>query len=237
MKDDNGILGTCGHALEEVGRPDTKQVRSALLGTILRIGDPDRDADTAIEIMVKASKATALQRPATMKKFALLQAENEEEDADAMEVDEDTDKTSVFAQLKMRTQYYYEPDAPTEDEAVKMEEEELLLEGGDDSKQKNEKNALQKVEVDKEELIRGFKYGTTYAPCPDGQFPKLPTNKGITICGFFPAKNVGQNVQHVDTFANLHSSDANSLWARSNTSGAIQALLNSKSPSHLSSVQ
>lgn len=195
MKDDNGILGTCGHALEEVGRPDTKQVRSALMGTVLRIGDPDRDADTAIEIMVKASKATAQQRPATMKKFALLQAENEEEeDADAMDVDEDTDKKSVFAQLKMRTAYYYNPDGPSEEDAAKMEEEDegLLLDGGEDNKENVEKKELQKVEVDKEELIRGFKYGTTYAPCPDGQFPKLPTNKGITICGFFPKKNVGQ---------------------------------------------
>ena len=189
MKDDHGILGTCEHALEEVGRPDTKQVRSALIGTILRLGDPDRDADTAIEIMVKASKATALQRPATMKKFALLQNEEKNnEDEDAMEVDEDADQKAVFAQLKMRTQYYYEPGAPSEEDAVKLEdEEEGLLLNGDGEK---EKKVLEKVEVEKEELIRGFKYGTTYAPCPDGQFPKLPTSKGITICGFFPAKNV-----------------------------------------------
>ena len=44
--------------------------------------------------------------------------------------------------------------------------------------------------IDQEQLIRGFKYGSTYVPCPEGQFPRLSTRKGIDICGFFPDKNV-----------------------------------------------
>jgi len=65
------------------------------------------------------------------------------------------------------------------------DDDENLLE---DDEEKTGDNDLEKVE--KEELVRGFKYGTTYAPCPDGQFPKLPTTKGIQICGFFPDKTV-----------------------------------------------
>lgn len=44
--------------------------------------------------------------------------------------------------------------------------------------------------VEKEQLIKGFKYGSTYVPCPDGQFERLNTKKGIEICGFFLKKNV-----------------------------------------------
>lgn len=167
-------------------------VRSALMATTLRLGDPDRDPTQAIEIMVKASKATALQRPATMKKFALRTSNAEEMEVD--EAEEDPDKPSVFSQLKMRTEYYVDrnPRAEDEDGDVKMEKEDddaLLLEGEDTQAKKGEKEeTLEKV--DKDELIRGFKYGTTYAPCPDGQFPRLQTTKGITICGFFPKENV-----------------------------------------------
>lgn len=58
----------------------------------------------------------------------------------------------------------------------------------DVDEEENVHNPVEKI--DKEQLIRGFKYGTTYAPCPDGQFPKLPTKKGIDFEGFFKAKNV-----------------------------------------------
>ncbi|KAJ2931191.1 hypothetical protein H1R20_g5924, partial [Candolleomyces eurysporus] len=191
VKEDNGVLGTCAHALEEVGRPEQKMVRSTLMATTIRLGNPDRDPEQAIEIMVKASKATAIQRPATMKKFALRLG-----DGDEMQVDEeeaDPNKPSVFSQLKMRTEYYVDrnPRAEDDDGDVKMEKEDedaLLLEGDDtQTKKEGKEEALEQVE--KEELIRGFKYGTTYAPCPDGQFPRLDTIKGITICGFFPKSN------------------------------------------------
>ncbi|KAF6765925.1 SPOC domain-like protein [Ephemerocybe angulata] len=181
VREGNGVVGTCAHALEEVARPEQKMVRSALMGTTLRLGDPDRNAEEALEIMVKASKATALQRPATMKKFALLH-DDPKDDEDGMEVDEeeDTDKPFVYGQLKMRTEYYVDknPKEDGEDEDTKMEEDE-------DKKKERLPDEL----MDKEVLIRGFKYGTTYVPVPDGQFPKLETAKGIDICGFFPAKN------------------------------------------------
>lgn len=185
VTDGKGIIGTCAQALEEVGRPEQKVVRSALMATTLRLGDPDRGPESAIEISVKTSKATALQRPAIMKKFALRNLDAE--DDDEMEVDDAADQAAVFAQLKMRTEYFVDRNPPAEDEDgdVKMEPEDgkSLLEG-------EEKKEKDMERVDKEELIKGFKYGTTYAPCPDGQFLKLETTKGITICGFFPLKDV-----------------------------------------------
>lgn len=192
-----GIVGTCAFAIQETTRPDIKQVRSALMGTVLRIGDVDARADEAIELSVKTTKCTAFQRPKGWKKFALR--EDKDEGMEEEEIDPDK---AAFAQLRLRTEYYVDrnPEEADEDGDVKMkqeDEDETLLEDGEkDPEVKN----LEKVE--KEELVRGFKYGTTYAPCPDGQFPKLQTRRGIDICGFFPRKNV--SVFLIDFAMNIH---------------------------------
>ena len=161
-------------------RPDIHSPKSALMGSVLRVGG---DPEEAIEIPVRISKATAIARPKSWKKFAARSK------GIGMEVDGAEEKVE-FAQLKMRTEYYVdrtEDHGESGDEDVKVEDdEENLLDSEKPGKSKSEH--LEKVE--KEELVRGFKYGTTYAPCPDGQFPKLPTQKGMEICGFFPTKNV-----------------------------------------------
>jgi ATP-dependent DNA helicase 2 subunit 2 len=175
----NGVMGNCTFALQEISRPDVKLVRSTLMGTILRLGDVDTRAEEAIEVLVKASKASALMRPATWKKYVL----REDEAGQAIVLDEDK---IVYAPVKLRTEYYVNRN-PEEDEDgdVKMDgENETSSEGEGEGKEEH----LEKVE--KEELVRGFKYGTTYAPCPDGQFPRLQTQKGIDICGFFHKRKV-----------------------------------------------
>ena len=45
------------------------------------------------------------------------------------------------------------------------------------------------IKIEKEELVRGYKYGASFAPAPEGGFPKLKTQKGMDICGFFSRKN------------------------------------------------
>ncbi|KAF8807166.1 SPOC domain-like protein [Phlegmacium glaucopus] len=191
----SGVLGNLDYALGEISRPDIKEVRSTLMGTVLRVGDVDTRSDEAFEISIKTSKCTALARPKGWKKFALREAAAR--DAMDMELDEEDqpqedDGKTIFAQLRLRTEYYIDRNAGDEEDEegdVKMkqeDDEENLLDNGEDDPEKRKDN-LEKVE--KEELVRGFKYGTTYAPCPDGHFPKLPTRRGIQICGFFLAKN------------------------------------------------
>ncbi|KAG2345381.1 SPOC domain-like protein [Suillus weaverae] len=170
---DNGLVGTCVFALQEIARPDMKQTKSALMGTVLRLGDVDVRPEEAIEILVKASKCTTLARPKSWKKFG-----RREKTDDQMQVDEEEDMT-VFAQLKMRSEYYIDHSTQEGQEPDKMDT-------GSDDEEDNDKNLEM---VQKEQLIRGFKYGSTYAPCPDGQFRRLNTRKGIDICGFFHAKN------------------------------------------------
>ncbi|KAG5646900.1 hypothetical protein DXG03_001976 [Asterophora parasitica] len=203
-----GVVGTCVEALQEISKPDIKTTKSTLMGTILRLGETDTMAEEAVEIIVKTSKSTALARPKSWKKFGMREGGGDGEEDEETQRRREEGKVA-YAQLKMRTEYYidrsgYADAEVDEDGDVKMEDDDDLLdldkgkkvkvksEDDDDldvaSKAVEEKEAqLEKVE--KEQLVRGFKYGTTYAPCPDGQFPRLPTRKGIELCGFFPAKN------------------------------------------------
>jgi ATP-dependent DNA helicase 2 subunit 2 len=155
-----------------------------LSNAILRLGDVDTRYDEAIEIVVKTSKCTSIQRPKGFKKFALRQEPGDEA---AMDVDEKP--TATYVKLKTTTEYFVDKNKEDKDEEgdVKMEDEDYdLLDGPPQV----EKKAEELTKVEKEELVRGYKYGTTYVPCPDGNFPRLPTTKGIDLCGFFYAKNV-----------------------------------------------
>ncbi|CAK5280012.1 unnamed protein product [Mycena citricolor] len=200
----HAVLGTCALALREIARPDMKITKSTLSTTILRLGDTVTRSGEALELTIKTSKCTAVTRPKSFKKYAVREStkrkkeakmkvvmeedddateedtDEEEVDDTAMDVDEPAGKKVTFTQLKMRTQYLIDHrERESEDTEIKPAIN-------------PETNELEpEVEVtDKENLIRGYKYGTTYVPVTEEKdFGKLPTVKGIDICGFFPAKN------------------------------------------------
>ena len=133
--------------------------------------------------MVKMSKCTAVVRPPTLKKFTMRSKPEDDTVAETMDIDEVEGKEDTYTELKTRTEYFMDQETKsakvsTEDEDEDMESVELPA-----RPEKRDK-------IDQEQLIRGFKYGSTYVPCPEGQFPRLSTRKGIDICGFFPDKNV-----------------------------------------------
>jgi len=148
------------------------------MSTVLRLGDVEMRPEEALELSVKTTKCTALNRPKGWKKFSRREAN------DTDEVATDDAEHAIYAQLNMRTEYYIDRSEDKDDADDSPVERENLDGDGDISM----KEMLEKVE--KEQLVRGFKYGSTYAPCPDGEFPRLKTVKGIDICGFFQAKNV-----------------------------------------------
>ncbi|KAI0089844.1 SPOC like C-terminal domain-containing protein [Irpex rosettiformis] len=170
---DNGVIGNASFALEEISKPDVKQTKSALLGTVLRLGDVENCPDESIEISVKVSKCTALARPKTWKKFAVRRNRHDPDDIVMKDSDDEEESKVLYAQLAMQTRYLIDHGAKDEEEGEETEEE-------------TEKKPDELVE--KEELIRGYKYGSSYAPCPDGNFPKLSTKKGIEICGVIDEK-------------------------------------------------
>ncbi|TCD60796.1 ATP-dependent DNA helicase II subunit 2 [Steccherinum ochraceum] len=177
---DSGSIGNCELALEEVSRPDIKQVKSALMGHELRIGDPDNFPEEGTRLQVKTSKATAKATPKSWKRFAKLPETTADGDVIMKTVDEDGEEKVLYGELSRRTEYYF---------AEKQEDEESTTEDDDEDDFGEFKAPKQGKTIDKEELIRGFKYGASFVPCPDGSFPRLPTKKGIDICGFFPETN------------------------------------------------
>ena len=166
---ESGDMGNCALAIEEVSRPDVKMTKSALMGNVLRIGDVENHPEEAIELNVKTSKCTALARPKSWKKFARMG--DEDEDIIMRSADDDEQPKATFVQLAMQSRYMYDPTGHhNEDDETALDE---------DIERKGEL-----VEVEKEELIRGYKYGTSYVPVPEDNFPRLETKKGIDITGF-----------------------------------------------------
>ncbi len=201
------------------------------MATTLRLGNTTSDnySAEALEFSVKMSKCTSVARPKTWKKYALR---SDETGPDAMVVDE-----GFYAPLKLRTEYYVDRNAACRQRYggrcrrsrhQKEDDDVMLLDGISEDQKQKKIDTFEKIE--KEELVRGFKYGTTYAPCPDGQFPRLATHKGIDICGFFPQANVGciltSSFRLIDN--KLQFRVANCPWAKYSMFGPIHRLLSNK---------
>lgn len=191
----SGVIGNCDYALSEISRPDISQKKSALLGMELRIGDTVNHPEASAKIQCKVSKCTALQRPKSWKKFAVrpkTDKENADED-ETMDVDEEEDTKKVFAQLTMRTEYYVDTKKEEDEKPGPNDKDDKMDEDGSETEDEDNNDEAKKaswMRLEKEELIRGYKYGSDFVPCPE-PFPSLPsefTRKGIDICGFFPVK-------------------------------------------------
>ena len=171
------------------------------MGTTLRIGDVQNNPTESMEIQVKLSKCTAIARPKSWKRVMLRKKDKKDKygEGDSDETEEDAeeplgaDEGDTYVELKRRTEYYRDSDKSDEDDdedsPVRAKEEKTNYD--DNRVERDEQVAVEDDRrVEKEELIKGFKYGSTYTPCPDGQFDRLRTKKGIDICGFLKSKNV-----------------------------------------------
>lgn len=164
-------MGTAALALQECSKPDIKLTKSALMASKLRIGDVDTRPEEAVELHIKTSKCTAQSRPPSLKKFAKRESLPE----DDMEVDGDGEQ-EVYALLSSKSRYVVERngertgDNEDADDDTHDEDEEI---------------------VEKEELVRGYKYGASFVPLEaEESFERLEPKTGIDICGFFYSKNV-----------------------------------------------
>ncbi|KAI4519217.1 ku80-like protein [Schizophyllum commune Loenen D] len=182
----HGVVGTCEEALEDTAAPDVKETKSVLMTNVLRLGDADNRPETALEIIVRTAKCTAMQRPKSCKKFAPRMKGDEREGGEA----EDENMEKGDGRIR-KAKAAKGGDANTQDVNMDADDED-----GDDSDAEEvldledpQVRATYYDEVEREGLVRGFKYGTSYAPCPEGQFPKLNTKKGIDFCAFFKRDN------------------------------------------------
>ncbi|KZT42746.1 SPOC domain-like protein [Sistotremastrum suecicum HHB10207 ss-3] len=188
----DAIVGTCAQALQDVTRPTPKETNSAALNYELRVGAGDHTEDDWITMPVKVSKATALERPPSMKKFAKRHDKREGEDG--IPDDVDPNKDDVYGLLKARTDYFMDREPKDGEEAVMQ----IKTEAEDGEGGETVKNV---VPVEKEKLTRAYKYGATWVDVED-DFERLSTKKGIDICAFFPASKLRRELfmgemQHV----------------------------------------
>ncbi|KAG8689972.1 ATP-dependent DNA helicase II subunit 2 [Ceratobasidium sp. 394] len=178
---ENGQMGTCAYALHETSRPEPRPTKSAMSNNVFRIGDPEGVPGQAIEIAVKTSKATAIVRPHSMKKFAKRDVAGAREGGDGADR-ESTQQGAhgdhkLYVELKRRTDY-----------VVKLPESSHETE--DNESEEGEKQESPGEVVEKETLVKAFKYGSTWVPCEEGHFEGLHTRKGIEVHGFIPESTV-----------------------------------------------
>ena len=167
-----GIVGTCALALEDCAAPDPKVVKSVLKAMVLRIGDVEAEPDEGIEIQVKISKATAAVRPTSMKKFVMR--EGNAWNGSAGQVSQTQGGVSVPASalgaISMKTEYVIERKDPDAEDNVEEEDEE-------------DEDTVYEV-VEKDSLVKAFKYGATWVPVEDDSIETLNTVKSIEIVSF-----------------------------------------------------
>lgn len=180
LPEDFGLLGSLEHALLTLTQPHIKEVKSSLASMTLRLGDVAVRESEAIELSVCIAKCTSLARAASWKKF--FKKDVDEED---MQDVQDEGKV-IFKEVKRRTEYIIDRSSGKEEEEEEPVAQDISMDV-DEEKSASETH-LEKVE--KEQLVKGFKYGSTYVPCPEGQFERLNTEMGIEICGFVQRKNV-----------------------------------------------
>ncbi len=175
-------MGTCAFALQEVAKPEPKETKSAAIGHTLRLGDPDDNPATSLEIPVKATKGTAAVRPPSMKKFWLRKEEASfSQDVDTCKSDESRD---YYGSVNRTTDY------------LALKDWEKLEETAEQTKKPipevYRESKIEKVlqTVEKESLTRSYRYGSTWIDA-EGEFEKVNAPPGIDICAFFPASNVG----------------------------------------------
>ncbi len=213
-------MGTLEFALDELRKPEVKETRSTLMSNILRLGDPENNPLEALEIPVKTSKCTAFARPKSWKRFA----PRESNPADDMDVDSaptrDDARKTVWTELKMRTEFHVEHDERGDEDNRNEEDMDV-----DDVKKSGAK-------VEKEQLVRGFKYGSSYVPCPGGEMAKLSTHMGISICGFFSTDNVRPLLFFISCMMTPCSFGESTPWAMYNMYGEILVRRLIKSRSH-----
>lgn len=184
LSEDLGLLGSLEHALLTLSFPHIKETKSALISTTLRLGDVAVRESEAIELNVLVAKYTSQARQAPWKKF--LKKSHDEDDEDMLDAEDDG--KDIYREVKRSTEYVIDRSSQGEGEEGEESATHDISMDVDEESTTEDESRLETVE--KEQLIKGFKYGSTYVPCPDGQFERLNTKKGIDICGFFRKENV-----------------------------------------------
>jgi ATP-dependent DNA helicase 2 subunit 2 len=164
--DVDGVFGTIQEAVEELGRPRIKTVRPvASYKGPLSLGDASK-YDTALTIDVERYPRTMVAKPVSASRFVATSSGDNEEGGS------NSSKT-----IKVEDKWDSDLLAVRQARAYQVENEEV---------------AGEKMEIDKEEMEKGYTYGRTVVPisATDEEVTVLATEPSMQIVGFIAAEKV-----------------------------------------------
>ena len=212
-------MGTLAYALQVTQSPDIKITKSTLSKTTLSIGDIHLRPDESIQIMVKTGKATATVRPPSLKKFA-MRTDGSGGPKESQHQPQPSKPTMPslgdVAPLEMRTQYVVKESDDIDDPKANKP----IRDFDDEDEEDVSKDTFQDSQrVEKEDLTRAYKYGSTWIPIEDESADRLSTVKGLEVIGFSYEDLVRFPISLMDPYPMVpHSGRGNGLWAKSITS-------------------
>lgn len=211
-------IETFEEALSAARKPRAAVVNGTVSGIDLYIGSSDIDPEQAIRIPIKYSKATMKARPPSLSKAwkpamdlqAPLQSKTGGPPSASQLMSSIAQQSQsangpsagdlaamISADVKHHSAYVIKRAVGEEGgkETQASQAPNYGLEGLDEeyNEEPQEPEAEQEEEevVAKEDIVKAWRYGSTWVPMEADTFEPLETRKGVEVLGFFPQENVG----------------------------------------------
>lgn len=207
-------------ALAMVRMPRPTIVNGTVSGIDLHIGSSDVDPDQAIRIPIKYSKATMKARPPSLSKAwkaavdlqgpqpgsggyrdmgasQLMTSVTEQSQGQGGKLDPNDIAAMISAEVKQHSTYVVKKQAPEPATQATQASQAALSQLDPDFVGEDEPMPQENVEdaeeeyVAKEDLVKAWRFGSTWVPMELDMFEPLVTNKGVEILNFIPTDHVG----------------------------------------------
>ena len=214
-------LGIFDEALSAARLPSPAVVNGTVSAIDLHIGSTEIDADQAITIPIRYSKATMKARPPSLSK-AWKPAMDLQGPSQASQAGPSSQLASSLAQqsqhlaqppttsdlaamisaeVKHHSAYVVKrPDAAPASQGVPLSQVDYEKEGQDgdylgDSDIPPAMPEEDEEMVAKEDIVKAWRFGSTWVPMEADTFEPLDTRKGVEVLGFFPRDAVSRRLQ------------------------------------------
>ncbi|KAK4688057.1 ATP-dependent DNA helicase 2 subunit 2, partial [Tremellales sp. Uapishka_1] len=206
---------TFEHALESVRQPMPAKINGTVSGTFLYIGSTNVQEEEAIIIAIKYSKATMKARPPTLSKAwkpAMdLQAPMKVDPSSSQyrppatnqllaSLAEHTEAlppnelaSLISADVKNHSTYFIKRHETKDGDLLPTQPSmSFNMEGLEDDGDEQMSNAGKDEEevVAKEDIVKAWRFGSTWVPMEADTFAPLASQKGVEILSFFPRRNI-----------------------------------------------
>ena len=203
------FLGTFDEALLNARMPKPAVVNGTLSGIELRIGSADVDPAQAILIPIKYSKATMKARPPTLSKAwkpamdlqshqregiarssasnQLLNSVTEQSQALDKPPAQSDLAAMISAEVKNYSTYVVKKQELEKDVGGTQADTQVSV-GGTQVETLQEQDTEEEDDelVSKEDIVKAWRFGSTWVPMEKDTFEPLDTRKGVEVLGFFP---------------------------------------------------